>query len=63
MEKHPGFQKASEHIAKAEGISEERASAILASSSRHASAKAKADNPRLKRVEVHVHQHHHHHGG
>ena len=48
--KHPGFKKVASKIAKSRGISEERASAILASSSRKASKKAKKKNPRLKKV-------------
>jgi hypothetical protein len=47
---HPGFSKVAASIAKKEGISKARASAILASSSRHASKKAKKKNPRLKKV-------------
>lgn len=47
---HPGFKGAQESIAQREGVSMESAGAILASSSRHASAKAKDANPRLKRV-------------
>lgn len=48
--KHLGFKKVSGKIAKKEGISEEKASAILAASSRNASKKAKKENPRLKKV-------------
>ena len=48
--KHPGFAKAASNIAAKEGVSKEAASAILASSSRHASAKAKKANPRLNKV-------------
>jgi hypothetical protein len=48
--KHPGFKKAAASIAKKEGVSKEAASAILASSTRNASAKAKRANPRLKNV-------------
>ena len=48
--KHPGFKAVAKKIAKEEGISEKRAGAILASSSRNASAKAKKANPRLKKV-------------
>lgn len=48
--KHPGFKKSAESIAKKEGISEDRAKAILAAGSRNASAPAKAHNPRLRRV-------------
>lgn len=48
--KHPGFKKVAYKIAKQQGISRERASAILASSTRKASASAKAKNPNLKRV-------------
>lgn len=47
---HPGFQAVASKIASKEGISKGRASAILAASSRNASAKAKRGNPRLKRV-------------
>ena len=48
--KHPGFKSVQNKIAKKEGVSKEAAGAILASSSRNASAKAKKANPRLKRV-------------
>jgi acetyl-CoA acetyltransferase len=48
--KHPGFAKAAAGIARKQGISREAAGAILANSSRHASAAAKRKNPRLKRV-------------
>lgn len=48
--KHPGFEKIAEKIAHKEHISEERASAILASATRKASPAAKKANPRLKRV-------------
>ena len=48
--KHPGFKKASADIAKKEGVSQERADAILAASSRNASKGAKKKNPRLKKV-------------
>ena len=47
---HPGFKAVASKIAAKEGVSKARASAILAASSRKASAKAKAANPRLKRV-------------
>jgi hypothetical protein len=47
---HPGFAKVALGIAKREGYSMQRASAILAASSRGASAKAKKANPRLNRV-------------
>jgi hypothetical protein len=50
MVKHPGFKAAQASIAKKEGVSKDRAGAILASASRNASAKAKRKNPRLKRV-------------
>lgn len=49
--KHPGFAKVQSQIAKKEGVSKDRAGAILASASRKASAKAKRENPRLKKVE------------
>lgn len=47
---HPGFKAVQSKIAKSKGISKERAGAILASSTRKASAKAKKANPRLRRV-------------
>ncbi|MDE1822251.1 MAG: hypothetical protein KGI98_15540 [Euryarchaeota archaeon] len=47
---HPGFKKVQSQIASKEGISEDRAGAILASSTRHASPAAKKANPNLKRV-------------
>jgi len=48
--KHPGFKSVQNSIAKKEGVSEKAAGAILASSTRKASAKAKTANPNLKRV-------------
>jgi hypothetical protein len=50
MGKHPGFAKVQASIARRSGVSMEAAGAILAASSRRASAKAKRKNPRLKRV-------------
>jgi hypothetical protein len=50
MAKHPGFSKVASSIARKQGISKKSAGAILASSTRKASAKAKRSNPRLKRV-------------
>lgn len=47
---HPGFKAVQSEIAAKEGVSEDRAGAILAASSRGASAQAKRKNPRLKRV-------------
>ena len=47
---HPGFKAVASSIASKQGISKERANAILASKTRKASAKAKRKNPRLKRV-------------
>lgn len=47
---HPGFAAVSSKIENKEGVSKERADAILAASSRNASPKAKKDNPRLKKV-------------
>jgi len=47
---HPGFAKVQAGIARRSGVSMEAAGAILAASSRKASAKAKRKNPRLKRV-------------
>ena len=48
--KHPGFKSVQSKIAEREGVSSERAGAILASASRNASAKAKKRNPKLKKV-------------
>lgn len=48
--KHPGFKSVAKSIAKKQGISEERASAELAASTRRAGKSAKKSNPRLKRV-------------
>lgn len=48
--KHPGFKSVQKSIAKSGKYSMKQAGAILASSSRKASAKAKKKNPRLKRV-------------
>lgn len=48
--KHPGFKKAAAEIAKKGGYSKERASAILAASSRKASPQAKRKNPNLRKV-------------
>lgn len=50
MAKHPGFKAVQSSIAKKEGISKDRAGAILASASRNASGAAKKANPALKRV-------------
>jgi hypothetical protein len=48
--KHPGFASVQSSIAKRQGISADRAGAILASSTRKASVRAKKANPRLKKV-------------
>jgi hypothetical protein len=50
MAKHPGFKAVQGKIAAKDGVSEKAAGAILAKSTRNASAKAKAKNPALKRV-------------
>jgi hypothetical protein len=47
---HPGFKKAAASIAAKQGVSADRAAAILASGTRGASASAKRANPRLRRV-------------
>jgi hypothetical protein len=47
---HPGFKAVQKKIASKEGVSMEKAGAILASSSRKASASAKAKNPNLKKI-------------
>lgn len=54
--KHPGFKKVQASIARKSGVSMEAAGAILAASSRKASAKAKRHNPRLKRVKMAKHK-------
>jgi len=48
--KNPGFKAVQEKIAKKQGISKERAGAILASATRKASPAAKKANPALKKV-------------
>lgn len=50
MAKHPGFKAVQSKIASKEGVSKKRAGAILAASTRGASAKAKRSNPNLKKV-------------
>jgi hypothetical protein len=50
MKKHPGFKAVQKKIAAKSNVSLERAGAILAASTRKASAAAKKKNPRLKRV-------------
>lgn len=47
---HPGFKTVQEKIAKKQGISKDRAGAILAAGARKASAKAVKANPNLKKV-------------
>ncbi|MEM5776911.1 MAG: hypothetical protein QXJ06_00495 [Candidatus Aenigmatarchaeota archaeon] len=49
-EKHPGFKKVAQKIARKQGIPIKQARAILASATRKASPEAKRRNPRLKRV-------------
>jgi hypothetical protein len=44
------FKSVQSKIAKKESISKKRAGAILANSSRHASAAAKRKNPKLRKV-------------
>ena len=50
MAKGMGFKAAANSIAKKEGVSKKSAGAILAASSRGASAKAKKANPNLNKV-------------
>jgi len=50
MAKHPGFKNVQNAIAAKQGVSKDRAGAILAASSRNASPAAKRANPRLSRV-------------
>jgi len=47
---HPGFAAVQSKIAKEEGVSKDRAGAILASASRKASPAAKKSNPNLNKV-------------
>lgn len=47
---HPGFKSVQNKIAEKEGVSKKAAGAILAASSRGASAAAKKKNPKLKKV-------------
>lgn len=47
---HPGFKSVQKRIAAQQGVSAERAGAILAAKTRAASPAAKHANPRLKRV-------------
>lgn len=47
---HPGFAAVQAKIAKKQGVSKERAGAILAAGARKASASAVKANPRLKKV-------------
>lgn len=49
-QKHPGFAAVQAKISKSEGVPMKAAGAILAASSRGASAAAKKRNPRLKKV-------------
>lgn len=48
--KHPGFKSVQKSIARKQGVSMKQAGAILASSTRNASASAKRANPRLRKV-------------
>ena len=47
---HPGFEAAAEQIARRQGVSEDRARAILAAGTRRAGPAARKANPRLNRV-------------
>lgn len=47
---HPGFAAVQNSIAKREGLSKDRAGAILASAARKASPAARKANPRLAKV-------------
>jgi hypothetical protein len=47
---HPGFKSVASSISKKEGIPPGRAAAILAASTRNASAAAHKANPRLNKV-------------
>jgi hypothetical protein len=47
---HPGFKSVQASIARKEGISKDRAGAILGAATRRAGAAARRANPRLNRV-------------
>lgn len=47
---HPGFRAVQKKIAAKQGVSMERAGAIVAAGARKASKKAKQANPNLKKV-------------
>ncbi len=48
--KHPGFQAVASKVARTQGVSKERAAAIVAAGARKASASAIKKNPNLKHV-------------
>ena len=48
--RHPGFENVARGIARRQGVSMERARAILAAGTRRASPAARRANPRLNRV-------------
>jgi len=50
VKKHPGFKAVAASVAKKQGISKERAGAIVAAGARKASKAAVKANPRLKKV-------------
>ncbi len=47
---HPGFQAVARRVAQKEGVSIDRARAIVAAGARNASVAAKKKNPALKKV-------------
>lgn len=47
---HPGFERVAKGIARRQGVSLERARAMLAAGTRRAGAAARRRNPRLNRV-------------
>lgn len=48
--KHPGFENVARSIAQRQGVSMDRARAMLAAGTRRASPAARKANPRLNRV-------------
>lgn len=50
MAKGMGFKAAARSVARREGVSQDRANAIIAAGARNASASAKRANPNLKKV-------------
>lgn len=50
MKNHPGFKAVQNSISKREGVSKDRAGAILAAGTRRSGVLARKKNPRINRV-------------